>query len=337
METVSKQVQVVSGLGVGGPVGPVGPVGADLHHHHHPHPHSHPPHPHAHPHGHPHGPHGHSLVGVTSTPGRGQTQPPVSHNQHLPARSTPVQLHRPTQNYVNIKSSSPVSPRTIGAGVTYVQGGAAASSAAAAAAAAGTAGGGSGGGPSIGGGGSGSGGGGGGINTGGANSGAGVVGAGAGAGPVGNVVPAGNGNSNGTSNSVGAGSNSGGNSGTVGGAPGGYVAVPMAGSLRYIHPYQSTPTSASVPAVATMVTSASSAPTPVPVPAPAAAPANPPTVSQTPPPSLSGTVYAARDAYRSATTNVGIFLFDLSHDKSVAPSSAHALLLSFQMRDTNRF
>lgn len=94
METVSKQVQVVSGLGVGGPVGPVGPVGADLHHHHHPHPHSHPPHPHAHPHGHPHGPHGHSLVGVTSTPGRGQTQPPVSHNQHLPARSTPVQLHR---------------------------------------------------------------------------------------------------------------------------------------------------------------------------------------------------------------------------------------------------
>lgn len=108
-------------------------------------------------------------------------------------------------------------------------------------------------------------------------------------------------------------------------APGGYVAVPMAGGLRYIHPYPSTPTSASVPAVATMVTSASSAPTPVPVPAPAAAPANPPTVSQTPPPSLSGTAYAARDAYRSATTNVGIFLFDLSHDKSSSSSPTRTL------------
>lgn len=92
METVGKQVQVVSGLG--GPVGPVGPVGGDLHHHHHPHPHAHPPHPHPHPHGHPHGAHGHSLVGATSNPGRGQAQPPVSHNQHVPARSTPVQLHR---------------------------------------------------------------------------------------------------------------------------------------------------------------------------------------------------------------------------------------------------
>ncbi|CAL1683178.1 unnamed protein product [Lasius platythorax] len=90
METVGKQV--VGGLG--GPVGPVGPVGGDLHHHHHPHPHAHPPHPHPHPHGHPHGSHGHSLVGATSNPGRGQTQPPVSHNQHVPARSTPVQLHR---------------------------------------------------------------------------------------------------------------------------------------------------------------------------------------------------------------------------------------------------
>ncbi|XP_018375826.1 PREDICTED: LIM domain-containing protein A-like [Trachymyrmex cornetzi] len=125
METVGKQVQVVSGLGVGGPVGPVGPVGGDLHHHHHPHPHALPPHPHSHPHGHPHGSHGHSLA--TSNPGRGQPQPPTSHNQHVPARSTPVQLHRPTQNYVNIKSSSPVSPRTIGTGATYVQGGAAAS------------------------------------------------------------------------------------------------------------------------------------------------------------------------------------------------------------------
>lgn len=92
METVGKQVQVVSGLGVGGPVGPVGPVGGDLHHHHHPHPHAHPPHSHSHPHGHPHGSHGHSLA--TSNPGRGQPQPPTSHNQHLPARSTPVQLHR---------------------------------------------------------------------------------------------------------------------------------------------------------------------------------------------------------------------------------------------------
>ncbi|XP_018314431.1 LIM domain-containing protein A [Mycetomoellerius zeteki] len=127
METVGKQVQVVSGLGVGGPVGPVGPVGGDLHHHHHPHPHALPPHPHSHPHGHPHGSHGHSLA--TSNPGRGQPQPPTSHNQHVPARSTPVQLHRPTQSYVNIKSSSPVSPRTIGTGATYVQGGAAASSA----------------------------------------------------------------------------------------------------------------------------------------------------------------------------------------------------------------
>ncbi|EZA49686.1 hypothetical protein X777_11772 [Ooceraea biroi] len=94
METVGKQVQVVSGLGVGGPVGPVGPVGGDLHHHHHPHPHALPPHPHPHPHGHPHGSHGHSLVGATSNPGRGQAQPPASHNQHVPARSTPVQLHR---------------------------------------------------------------------------------------------------------------------------------------------------------------------------------------------------------------------------------------------------
>lgn len=92
METVGKQVQVVSGLGVGGPVGPVGPVGGDLHHHHHPHPHAHPPHPHSHPHGHPHGSHGHSLA--TSNPGRGQPQPPTSHNQHVSARSTPVQLHR---------------------------------------------------------------------------------------------------------------------------------------------------------------------------------------------------------------------------------------------------
>ncbi|XP_018400112.1 PREDICTED: LIM domain-containing protein A-like [Cyphomyrmex costatus] len=91
METVGKQVQVVSGLGVGGPVGPVGPVGGDLHHHHHPHPHALPPHPHSHPHGHPHGSHGHSLA--TSNPGRGQPQPPTSHNQHVPARSTPVQLH----------------------------------------------------------------------------------------------------------------------------------------------------------------------------------------------------------------------------------------------------
>ena len=85
METVGKQVQVVSGLGVGGPVGPVGPVGGDLHHHHHPHP---------------HGGHGHSLVGTGTTPARVQVQshqgqpPPPSHNQHLPARSTPVQLHR---------------------------------------------------------------------------------------------------------------------------------------------------------------------------------------------------------------------------------------------------
>ncbi|KAH0558004.1 hypothetical protein KQX54_013635 [Cotesia glomerata] len=79
METVGKQVQVVSGLGVGGP------VGGDLHHHHHPHP---------------HGGHGHSLVGGSATPTRIQAQshqgqpPPPSHNQHLPARSTPVQLHR---------------------------------------------------------------------------------------------------------------------------------------------------------------------------------------------------------------------------------------------------
>lgn len=80
METVGKQVQVVSGLGV------VGPVGGDLHHHHH--------------HSHPHGGHSHSLVGGTSTPARVQTQthqgqpPPSSHNQHLPPRSTPIQHHR---------------------------------------------------------------------------------------------------------------------------------------------------------------------------------------------------------------------------------------------------
>ena len=92
METVGKQVQVVSGLGVGGPVGPVGPVGADLHHHHHPHPHG------------GHG-HGHSLVGSAATSAaRGQAQshqsqaPPPSHNQHLPARSTPIQLHRSVQS-----------------------------------------------------------------------------------------------------------------------------------------------------------------------------------------------------------------------------------------------
>ncbi|XP_034945061.1 uncharacterized protein Smr isoform X3 [Chelonus insularis] len=104
METVGKQVQVVSGLGVGGP------VGADLHHHH----------------PHPHGSHGHSLIGGAATPTRVQAHqgqpPPPSHNQHLPARSTPVQLHRfnydfrPTQSYINIKSSSPVSPRTAGGG-----------------------------------------------------------------------------------------------------------------------------------------------------------------------------------------------------------------------------
>ncbi|TGZ54100.1 Uncharacterized protein DBV15_00368 [Temnothorax longispinosus] len=207
METVGKQVQVVSGLGVGGPVGSVGPVGGDLHHHHHPHPHAHPPHPHSHPHGHPHGSHGHSLA--TSNPGRGQPQPPTSHNQHVSARSTPVQLHRPTQNYANIKSSSPVSPRTIGTGATYVQGGAAASSAAAAAAAA---------------------------------------------------------------------------AATAGGP-------------------------AVAAAVAAVVTTAPSlaAPVPVPVPAPASAPPHSqPTViaSQTPPPPLTGTAYAARDAYRAGTTNV---------------------------------
>ncbi|KAG7197973.1 hypothetical protein KM043_016205 [Ampulex compressa] len=292
METVGKQVQVVSGLGVGGPVGPVGPVGGDLHHHHHPHPHSHPPHPHAHPHGHPHGSHGHSLVGVTSTPGRGQAQPPVSHNQHLPARSTPVQLHRPTQSYVNIKSSSPVSPRTVGAGATYVQGGAAASSAAAVAAAA-TAASGAAGGPPIGGG----------VGTAGSgNSGTGVIGAGGGA--VSNVAPSGSGASGGSSG-VNNNGGSGGNGGAPGGAPGGYVAVPMAGGLRYIHPYPPTPTSASAPAVAAVVTSAPSAPAPVPVPSPAnAPPANQPSVSQTPPPPLTGTAYTTRDAYRSATTNV---------------------------------
>ncbi|XP_063982207.1 nuclear receptor corepressor 2 isoform X2 [Diachasmimorpha longicaudata] len=107
METVGKQVQVVSGLGVGGP------VGGDLHHHHHPHP---------------HGGHGHSLVGGASTPARVQAQthqgqpPPPSHNQHLPARSTPGQLHRPNQNYINIKSNSPVPPRTVAVS-SYGQGG----------------------------------------------------------------------------------------------------------------------------------------------------------------------------------------------------------------------
>lgn len=99
METVGKQVQVVSGLGVGGPVGPVGPVGADLHHHHHSHPHG------------GHG-HGHSLVGTAATSvARGQAQshqsqaPPPSHNQHLPARSTPVQLHRSVQSSPTLQLS----------------------------------------------------------------------------------------------------------------------------------------------------------------------------------------------------------------------------------------
>ncbi|XP_026830889.1 uncharacterized protein LOC105284432 isoform X2 [Ooceraea biroi] len=284
METVGKQVQVVSGLGVGGPVGPVGPVGGDLHHHHHPHPHALPPHPHPHPHGHPHGSHGHSLVGATSNPGRGQAQPPASHNQHVPARSTPVQLHRPTQSYVNIKSSSPVSPRTVGTGATYVQGGAAASSAAAtAAAAAATAGG-----PVATGG----------VST--ATSSGGIVG-------VSSVLSAAAGGGSGVNNSANNGgvNNGGANNGGGGGGGTSYVSMPIPSGLRYIHSYP--PTTVSASAVAAIVTTASSPAVPVPVPAPATVPPpnQPPTIaSQTPPPPLTGTAYAARDAYRTGTTNV---------------------------------
>lgn len=199
METVGKQVQVVSGLGVGGLVGP---VGGDLHHHHH--------------HPHPHGGHGHSLV-TTATPARGQAQshqpqppppppPPPSHNQHLSPRSTPVQLHRQTQSYINIKSSSPISPRTVTG--SYVQGG-------------------SGGGPSAG----------------------------------GAVGPPGGGSN-------------GGATGGAGSTGGGYVAVPVPGGLRYVHPYP-----------------------PPPPPAPSVP------VNQTPPPPGAAAAYT-RDAYRNATSNV---------------------------------
>ncbi|KAG5343350.1 NCOR1 protein, partial [Acromyrmex heyeri] len=115
---------------------------------------------------------------------------------------------RPTQNYVNIKSSSPVSPRTIGTGATYVQGGAAASSAAAAAAA----------------------------------------------------------------------------------------AAATAAAVVTTAPSLTTPVPVPVPV-----------PVPAPVPAPVSAPSlSQPTVitSQTPPPPLIGTPYAARDTYRAGTTNV---------------------------------
>lgn len=106
METVGKQVQVVSGLAV------VGPVGGELHHHHH---------------SNPHGTHSHSLSGSASTPSRVLNQshqgpPPSSHNQHLSPRSAPVQHHRSAQNYINVKSNSPVSPRnSASSGSGYAQ------------------------------------------------------------------------------------------------------------------------------------------------------------------------------------------------------------------------
>ncbi|XP_018044022.1 PREDICTED: uncharacterized protein LOC108684288 isoform X1 [Atta colombica] len=86
--------------------------------------------------------------------------------------------------------------------------------------------------------------------------------------------------------------------------------------LRYIHPFPP-PTSGSTPAVAAVVTTAPSlttpvpVPVPVPVPAPVPAPVSAPSLSQptvitsqTPPPPLIGTPYAARDTYRAGTTNV---------------------------------
>ncbi|KAK2580262.1 hypothetical protein KPH14_012513 [Odynerus spinipes] len=293
-------------------------------------------------------------------------------------------MHRPTQNYVNIKSSSPVSPRTAGAGTTYVQGGAAAaSSAAAATGGSGSASSSSASAPSAGSGGSsgvsggGSVGGGGSSGAGGANGGAsvgGVVGGGSvvatpggGSGNSGNggggnsSNSGGSGNNNGGGNVVvsggGSGGSGGGNSGNpngggggnagnqiggniggnigsnIGGAPTGYVAVPVPGGLRYIHPSypQSSSTvpgsaaavaaaaaaaaassvsASSVAAVAAVANSAAVAaaaaaaaagsnlpPTSVP------ATASPASISQTPPPPA-GTGYVTRDAYRGATTNV---------------------------------
>ncbi|XP_029169964.1 uncharacterized protein LOC114939718 isoform X3 [Nylanderia fulva] len=228
---------------------------------------------------------------------------------------------RPTQSYVNIKSSSPVSPRTVGTGATYVQGGAAASSAAAAAAtAAATAGGpavvagvstatssGSNGGvvgvsnvlsAAAGGnsnvnngnannGGASNGGGGGGSGPGGGGN-------GSGGGPGGGSGGPGSGNSNNSGNG-----GAGGGSGATSGTP--YVTVPS--MLRYIHSYP--PTSVSASAVAAVVTTAPSPAAPVSAPAPVPPPTQPTVIaSQTPPPPLTGTAYAARDAYRTGTTNV---------------------------------